>query len=333
MAAAESAAAAAARPPAVLVVGGTGYLGQFLIEDFLRRGWSVAYTHLSAPPLAAFPAAAAIRADVAAGADAPESLATALARLPELDAVVNCAALSSPAACERDLERAAAANLPAALVAALRALRAAGGGEPLLIHLSTDQVYSGERAWWEESDAPAPVNAYGRTKAAAEAALAAGWPRHVALRSSLIYGPEPPGAPVGRPLFVQFVDEALASGAPATFFADEWRCPVLVHDIVDACADLVARVDNSAALAALLGGAWNCGGPERLSRAEMALAVAAARGRDPALVVAAPAPSAAERGVASPADISMRSGKLEAALGRRLTPFAAGLKRAFPPQG
>ena len=113
------------------------------------------------------------------------------------------------------------------------------------------------------------------------------------------------------------------------------RASVLVHDIVDACADLVARVDDSgsAALAALLGGAWNCGGPERLRRAEMALAVAAARGHDPALVVAAPAPSAAERGVASPADISMRLGKLEAALGRRLTPFAEGLKRTFVRRG
>lgn len=47
--------------------------------------------------------------------------------------------------------------------------------------------------------------------------------RFVALRSSLIFGPEPPLAPVGRPLFLQFVRQVLEAGEDTTFFVDEYR--------------------------------------------------------------------------------------------------------------
>jgi hypothetical protein len=72
-------------------------------------------------------------------------------------------------------------------------------------------VYDGSRARWREDDSAAPLNAYGRTKLAGERAVAARWPNHAILRSSIIYGPEPP-VPVSRPLFLQFVDAQLAAG-------------------------------------------------------------------------------------------------------------------------
>jgi dTDP-4-dehydrorhamnose reductase len=62
------------------------------------------------------------------------------------------------------------------------------------------------------------------------------------------------------------------------------------------------------------------GGPDRLSRADMADAVAAACGHDARLIVRAPAASV-DRGAPSPADISMDSARLEAAVGMALTPF------------
>ena len=39
---------------------------------------------------------------------------------------------------------------------------------PLLIHISTDQVYDGSKANWREDDVCGPVNTYGRTKLQAE---------------------------------------------------------------------------------------------------------------------------------------------------------------------
>lgn len=61
-----------------------------------------------------------------------------------------------------------------------------------------------------EDDAAAPVNVYGETKLAAEQAIQTAWPRHVILRSSIIYGPQTPH-PVDRALFVQFVVRAVST--------------------------------------------------------------------------------------------------------------------------
>jgi dTDP-4-dehydrorhamnose reductase len=85
--------------------------------------------------------------------------------------IVNCAAMSQPAACERDPDRAAAINIPSLLLAELERVgeqTTAGLQPPLLIHFSTDQVYDGSRAGWREQDACEPVNVYGRTKLEAE---------------------------------------------------------------------------------------------------------------------------------------------------------------------
>lgn len=89
-------------------------------------------------------------------------------------------------------------------------------------------MYDGSREGWHESDPVAPINGYGRSKAAAEAFLQQHWPRHVSLRSSIIYGPQPP-VPVGRALFLQFIETALRRGQPATFFDDEFRNPIYVQ--------------------------------------------------------------------------------------------------------
>lgn len=105
--------------------------------------------------------------------------------------------------------------------------------EPLLIHLSTDQVYGGEEAMsTEEGHLPAPINAYGRSKVAAEEALRLSWPNHVILRSSIITGPHAPLQPVDRPLMTDFIVKSLRGAEPVTFFGDEYRCPICAYDIV-----------------------------------------------------------------------------------------------------
>ena len=142
----------------------------------------------------------------------------------QLVAVINCAAISQPAVCERDPAAAAAVNVPTHLLDALdrhqqrqlsttsisSASSSSTTQQPLLIHISSDQVYDGSRARWREEDDCQPLNTYGRTKLAAEQLIQRRWPHHAILRSSIIYGPQPP-VPVGRTLFLQFVDQALAS--------------------------------------------------------------------------------------------------------------------------
>ena len=72
------------------------------------------------------------------------------------------------------------------------------------------------------------------------------------------------------------------------------------------------------------------GGPERLSRVDMAQKVAQAWGYSPEAIVTAPSASV-NRGVASPPDISMDSSRLEALLGMSFTPFSEALSGLPPP--
>jgi dTDP-4-dehydrorhamnose reductase len=69
------------------------------------------------------------------------------------------------------------------------AARADALGIPL-IHLSTDYVFDGTKSNpYTERDPICPINAYGRSKAAGERAVAAAHPRHVILRTSWVYSP------------------------------------------------------------------------------------------------------------------------------------------------
>jgi dTDP-4-dehydrorhamnose reductase len=59
----------------------------------------------------------------------------------------------------------------------------------LLIHYSTDYVFNGEKAQpYLESDPINPVNVYGESKAAGEAAIAEAAPRYLVFRTSWVYG-------------------------------------------------------------------------------------------------------------------------------------------------
>lgn len=240
----------------------------------------------------------------------------------DMDAVINCIAISEPAACERDPSKARSVNIPIHLLDALNQYKSRTDREPLLIFLSTDQVYDGSHAFWLEEDPTEPINAYGRSKLEAEREIRTRWQRHVILRSSIIYGP---GLPIKRSLFLQFADEALRSKQPTIFFEDEWRCPIYVQDIVEICRRLVDRSIGGRCPY----GTFNMGGPQRLSRVDMARYLANYRGWDPLNIVPVPRDSVV-RSTRSPADISMDSTALATGLGFKMTLFSEALRSIFP---
>ncbi|CAH9097014.1 unnamed protein product [Cuscuta europaea] len=307
----------------VLVVGGTGYLGQHLLQGFtqivhsLPCPLSLAFTYHSDPPpsplLDAFPEALHFPVDLRHGVGFDSISGT----LGQPDVVINCAALSVPRACEADPEAAMAINVPYHLV---KWLSSFDKNSTFMIHLSTDQVYEGTKSFYKEEDEIIPVNVYGKTKVAAEQFVSSNCPNFAILRSSIIFGPQPI-SPLAKSLPIQWMDSVLAKGDQTEFFHDEFRCPVYVRDLVTAIQILTNRwISESKPIQLLV----NAGGPDRLSRAQMAEAVAAMRGYN--VLIRSVSSSSVDRGVKSPSDISLDITKFIQTLGFSPTRFNDGVK-------
>ncbi|CBL44269.1 dTDP-4-keto-L-rhamnose reductase [gamma proteobacterium HdN1] len=100
------------------------------------------------------------------------------------DVIVNAAAHTAVDRAESEPDLAYRINAEAPSVMAEEAQRLGA----LLVHYSTDYVYegSGER-FWQESDAPAPLNLYGKSKLAGDQAIMASGCRHLIFRTSWVY--------------------------------------------------------------------------------------------------------------------------------------------------
>ncbi|MGC9669658.1 SDR family oxidoreductase [Planosporangium sp. 12N6] len=159
--------------------------------------------------------------------------------------------------------------------AAERLAGAAAGRRLVLI--STDNVFDGEAELPVEATPPAPANAYGRAKLAAEQALA-GVPGATVLRVSLIYGWEPADGEKWLNFFAACAHR-LRRGEPVAAPHDQWTTPVLVDDV----AAVTAAVLGAADLPLL-----HLGGPDRLSRADWARTIAAGLGASADLVTGVP---------------------------------------------
>jgi dTDP-4-dehydrorhamnose reductase len=265
----------------LLITGASGLLGAYLLREAGNQPGVVAWSgphgvsHRPVDLADASAIAAAFRSD-------------------RPDVVLHAAAMARVADCWRDPERACLVNNAATQTLA----RLAADAGARLVLVSTDLVFDGENGPYRETDPPSPVSVYGRTKQSAEeAALAA--PRSAVVRVSLLYGPSLHGR-------LSFFDEqaaALRAGRPVALFRDEWRTPL---DLVTAARALVAVAKSD------FSGLLHVGGPERLSRLEMGLRLAAVLGVDPSLVVATDR-AAAFAPEPRPRDVALDSSRWRAA--------------------
>lgn len=108
----------------------------------------------------------------------------------------------------------------------LLAARAHALGIPM-IQLSTDYVFDGAKPDpYSEQDRICPINAYGRSKAAGERAVAAAQPHHVIVRTSWVY------SPFGRN-FVRTMLDLARKQSEVRVVADQVGHPTAAADIAD----------------------------------------------------------------------------------------------------
>jgi len=108
----------------------------------------------------------------------------------------------------------------------------------LLLHFSTDYVFSGEnnRAW-REDDPPAPGNAYGRTKLAGEQAVARSGARALIVRTAWLYSHFPGN-------FLSAILSRAARGEDLRIVSDQFGSPTWAGHLAQASVALVRRGDQ-----------------------------------------------------------------------------------------
>jgi dTDP-4-dehydrorhamnose reductase len=236
----------------ILITGATGFagarLGVHLAQryDVLGIGWRAQRM----PP---FPCE---RADLT-NADAISAVVTAF----RPQAIVHLAAMSRVIGCEDHSEQARDLNVyaTARLVIVAAKLRAK------FIFISTDQVFSGRRGIYRESDEPGPVGVYGRTKLEAERIVLSSEAQSLVIRSNSIVG-------ASRCFGESFSDRilhALRRGETADLFQDQYRSPIHIRQLVQ-----ILEAGCTMEFSGLL----HVGGSKRMSRLDTGYAVARAYG-------------------------------------------------------
>jgi dTDP-4-dehydrorhamnose reductase len=144
-----------------------------------------------------------------------------------------------------------------------------------LLTFSSDLVFDGRdrRVPYVESDATAPLNVYGRSKAEAERQVLAAWPSSLVVRASAFFGPW------DEYNFVTVALRALARGEEFHAAEDSTVSPTYVPELAHTCLDLLIDEES---------GVWHLANAGGVTWAEFARLAARLAGLDPALVVGRP---------------------------------------------
>jgi dTDP-4-dehydrorhamnose reductase len=283
----------------LIVTGTSGQVVSALVERGAARG--VAVRPIGRPAL-----------DLADAGTIRSALAEAAG-----DVVVSAAAYTAVDKAESEFDLAMRINGAGAGHVARAAARL---GLPV-IHLSTDYVFDGslDRPY-REDDAPNPASAYGRSKLAGEAAVAAGNPAHVILRTSWVY------SPFGQ----NFLKTMLRLGRTrdeVSVVADQYGTPTGALDIADGVIAIARKIGERPGDTSLRG-TFHMAGTGEATWADLAEAIftdAAALGRRPVAVrriATVDYPTPARR----PANSRLDAGKLARSYGVVLPCWRASVR-------
>jgi len=204
-----------------LVIGASGQVGAALLRALAERGHDAAGTyghHL---------VDGQTHLDITDHAAVDRTVAAA-----RPDWVFCPAGLTHVDRCEEHPDEAFAINRDGALAAA-RAARDAGAG---FAFYSTEYVFDGASGPYAEDDAANPLSVYGRSKWEGERAVLAEVPRALAIRTTVVYGPERQAKN-----FVYQLIRHCRRGQPMRVASDQVSSPTYNVDLAQATVELCER--------------------------------------------------------------------------------------------
>jgi dTDP-4-dehydrorhamnose reductase len=194
----------------IVVVGANGQLGRSIVASWSPHHEVAGFTRLEADLM-----------------NPSQVRALLLGHRPQV--IINCAAYNNVDGAEDDQRTAIEVNGLAVRTLA----RAAADVDAILVHYSTDFVFSGSASEpYTEDDTPEPQSVYSQSKLIGEW-MAAICPKHFVLRVESLFG-----GPAARSS-VDLIAAALRHGRPTRVFRDRWVSPSFVDDVADATAFVV----------------------------------------------------------------------------------------------
>lgn len=240
--------------PRVLILGGTGLLGQYACEEARRRGWEILATSRGTAP--GRPGVSWRELDLR-----DRDAIRAVVREAAANVVLNAAALTDVDGCEDRPEEAHAVNALAPEAVA-QACRTVGSR---FIHVSTDYVFDGTGPATETTE-PNPLGAYGRTKRDGEGRVLAADPSALIVRMSGVFGWNRVSAKTNS---VTWILKMVEAGQEVRLFRDQMITPTYAKIGAEAAFDLADAKAH---------GLFHVASRDCLSRLEMGEAVVEAFG-------------------------------------------------------
>jgi len=292
----------------VLVTGGSGLLGRTLIKELIANGYEVlglAFSRVSN---------GLIKCDLNDGSAVEQVFDKFKPAL-----VVHAAAQRAPDQFDSDRDASFKLNVDAS-----RSLAEQCTSRSIdLIHISTDYVFDGKSPPYSENDLVSPVNAYGLSKADAEAAVAkASNGNAVILRVPVMYGDETKlGESAVSALMATLLDK---SGQQRKVSSYELRRPSSTEDISCIITQLVSK---KLASPGDIRGVYQWSGKEELTKYDMVKIMAEVFNLPMDHIVEDATEGSGP--VARPRDVTMSTTRLEQLGISRHTPFADSVRRLF----
>jgi len=224
------------------------------------------------------------------------------------DTIIHCAAATNVDWCEENAKQAEAVNVQASAVLA----EIAASLKARFIYISTDAVFDGKKGSYVETDEPAPLNVYAKSKLAGEWATERADPRVLVVRLN-IYG----WNVQKKDSLAEWVLRGLEEGRQVPGFTDVFFTPILVDDLAPILFTMLQQE---------LTGIYHVAGSERISKYDFARRVAKTFGFDPAQVTPCQVKDVNLK-APRPRDISLNTEKIRIALGRSMPDVDSGLSR------